>query len=141
MGNNAEKSHPGWLRRHWKAVLAVWLGLAFSGGAVGIIAIHNAEATRLSIATAESNPVLSEQLGRPLKTGWYVSGSIDVQPGSGHAELTIPVSGPKGSGNIYSEARKQGGVWKLESLQFGKNGSSDILDLLAGPTSKSTATH
>jgi hypothetical protein len=92
--------------------------------------LRTSEATRLAVTTAEANPALAEQLGRPLKTGWLISGNIEVQPGSGHAELAIPIYGPKGSGRLYAEARKQAGLWHLSMLQFGTNGSIERLDLL-----------
>jgi Cytochrome oxidase complex assembly protein 1 len=103
---------------------------------MAFIMLRDSEATRLSVTTAEANPALSEQLGRPFKTGWFISGSIEVQPGSGHAELAIPISGPKGSGTIYTEARKQAGLWHLLTLQFGMDGSSERLDLLPAPEVK-----
>jgi hypothetical protein len=133
MESVVEKPRHGWARRHWKSILAAWLALALSGAALAFIMLRDSEATRLSVTTAEANPSLSEQLGRPLKTGWFISGSIQVQSGSGHAELAIPISGPRGSGTIYSEARKQAGLWHLLTLQFGMAGGSERLDLLAAP--------
>ena len=124
MESLVEKPRRGWLRAHWKAVLVVWLGLALSGAIAAFVLMSNSDAAKLAIATAKSNPALAERLGQPLKTGWFVSGSIEVTPASGHAELAIPVSGPKGSGTIYAEARKQAGLWHLEMLQFGNEGAA-----------------
>jgi len=134
MGNSSDKPSRSWLRSHWKVVVAVWLGLALSGAVVAIVLIARSDAVKLAISTAESSPVLAERLGQPMKTGWFVSGSIEVTPASGHAELAIPISGPKGSGTIYAEARKRAGMWQLEMLQFGKDGSTERLDLLAADT-------
>jgi hypothetical protein len=92
--------------------------------------LRSSEATKLSISMAESSPILAQQLGQPQKIGWFISGSIEVQPETGHAELAIPVSGPKGKGTIYSEVRKQAGLWQVQLLQFGKDGSTDRFDLL-----------
>ena len=49
-------------------------------GVVGFVCLHNSAAAQISIAKAESNPVLIELLGSPLKTGWLISGSISVHP-------------------------------------------------------------
>jgi Cytochrome oxidase complex assembly protein 1 len=130
MESVVEKPRRGWARRHWKSILAVWLGLALSGGALAFIMLRDSEATRLSVSTAEANPALSEQLGRSFKIGWFISGNIESNPGSGHAELAIPISGPKGSGTIYAAARKQAGLWHLLTLEFGMGGSSERVDLL-----------
>jgi hypothetical protein len=134
-----EKPHRSWLRAHWKPVLVVWLGLALSGAVAAFLMIGNSDAAKLAIATAQSNSVLAERHGLPLKTAWFVSGNIEVTPASGHAELAIPISGPKGTGTIYVEARKRAGIWHLEMLQFGNDGSSERLDLLPVNTAKPTA--
>lgn len=130
METPVEKPRRGWLRAHWKLVLAVWLGLALSGAIAAFVLMSNSDAAKLAIATAKSNSALVERLGRPVKTGWFVSGNIEVTPASGHAELAIPVSAPKGRGTLYTEARKRAGLWHLEMLQFGSEGSSERLDLL-----------
>jgi hypothetical protein len=104
----------GWLRAHRKLVLVLWLGLAVSGALMGFALMRSSDAVKLAIATAKSNPALVERLGQPLKTGWFVAGSIEITPASGHAELAIPVSGPKGRGTIYAEARKRAGALALE---------------------------
>lgn len=129
-----EKSHRGWLRAHWKLVLTIWLGLALAGAAAAFIGLRSSDATKLAIRTAESNPVLVESLGSPLKAGLFLSGNIDVTPVTGHAELAIPISGPKGTGTIYAEARKWDGLWHLERLQFGSKDNAARLNLLPGDT-------
>jgi hypothetical protein len=97
---------------------------------MGFALMRSSDAVKLAIATAKSNPALVERLGQPLKTGWFVAGSIEITPASGHAELAIPVSGPKGRGTIYAEARKRAGLWRLNMLQFGGEESDIRLDLL-----------
>lgn len=130
MEPTVERPRWGWLRTHWKRALAVWLGIAFSGAIAGIVLTSNSDVARLAVATAQSNPKMAERLGQPLKRGWFVSGSVEVTPASGHAELAIPVSGPKGSGTLYAEARKRAELWHLEMLQFGTDSSTERLDLL-----------
>ena len=131
-----DRSGVGWIRTHWKVAIAIWLGLSLSGGVVGFVCLHNSVAAQISITKAESNPGLIELLGSPLKTGWFISGSISVSPGAGHAELSIPIAGSRGKGTIYSEAHRQAGIWHLTLLQYGANGSDERLDLLADPMPK-----
>jgi hypothetical protein len=128
------KPHRGWLRRNWKWVVSVWLGLSLSGGIAAFTMLRHSDATELAIATAESNPALVQQLGSPLKIGWFVSGNINVTPESGQAELAIPVSGPKDRGTIYAEAHKRAGLWHLDLLQFGRSNSDERLELLPHET-------
>jgi hypothetical protein len=127
-----ERPRHDWLVRHWKSVLAVWVGLAISPVLWLPIIIRCSDATKASINMADSNPALTEKLGRPIKTGWLISGYTEVQFGTGQANLEIPVSGPNGSGIVYADVRKLAGVWRVQSLAFGLKGSSDKLDLLTG---------
>jgi hypothetical protein len=130
METTIEKPRQSWLRSHWKLILGVWLGLALSGGIFAVYWLDNSEATKLALRTAESNLILAERIGRPLKRGWFVRGTIEVTSFSGHAELEIPVSGPKGHGTIYTESRKRNGVWQLQMLQFAQKESGERFDLL-----------
>jgi hypothetical protein len=130
MESSIEKSSPSWMQAHWKLALGAAIGLALCGTIAVFASLRNSDVVKLAMATADSNPVLAERLGRPLKTGWFITGSIQSTPGTGHAELAIPVSGPLGRGTIYAEGRKQAGIWRLEMLQFGNDGSGERLDLL-----------
>jgi len=130
----------GWLGRHWKLllvlVLLVAVLLAVGVCAAVFVAIGNSEVDTKAFALAERNPMLIERLGSPLHKGWFVAGSIETAPASGHAELAIPVSGPKGSGTLYVEAHKQAGLWNIDLLQFGSKGSDERMDLLRTPGSQ-----
>jgi len=104
----------GWLGRHWKLALVAVLAFAILA-AVGLCAavfgaMSNSEAANQAFALVEHNPMLTDRLGAPLRKGWWVTGSIEATPASGHAELAIPVSGPKGSGTVYVEAHKRAGL-------------------------------
>jgi len=131
MENPVEKTRQSWLQAHWKLVLAASVGLALCATIAVFASLRSSDVVKLAVATAESNSALADRLGRPLDTGWFVTGKLEVTPASGHAELAIPVSGPKGKGTIYVDGRKRAGVWHLEMLQFGAEGSGQRLDLLA----------
>jgi hypothetical protein len=130
----ADKPRRSWPEAHWKLLLGLGLVLSlvlvasFVGGVFFLI--RNSDAAKLAIATAESNPMLIERVGQPIKTGWLVTGSVHVSTESGDADLAIPISGPKGAGTIYVEASKRAGLWQLELLQYGNDKSDERLDLL-----------
>ena len=130
MENPVEKTRQGWLQKHWKLVLAAAAGVALCATIAVFASLRSSDVVKLAVATAESNPALADRLGRPLDTGWFVTGKLEVTPASGHAELAIPVSGPKGSGTLYAEGHKRAGIWHLEMLQFGSERSNERLDLL-----------
>jgi hypothetical protein len=90
-----KQSRPGWLRVHWKLVVTVWVGLSLAGAVAAFVLMTNSDAAKIAVSTAESNALLSEKLGIPMKTGWFISGKIEVNPAGGHAELAIPVSVPE----------------------------------------------
>jgi len=128
----------------WKLVVAAVVGTVLLAivALLGLVfsLMGNSDAAKLAIATAEANPALIERIGQPMKAGWMVTGNIETNPASGHAELAIPLSGPKGAGKLYVEARKQAGQWKLDLLQFAPDGSAERLDLLPADAVKPAGT-
>lgn len=138
------KPQRSWLARNWGWLVAAAFVLILSFVAAILLfvfgLIKNSDAAKLAIKTAESSPVLAEQIGSPMKVGWIATGSIEVSTDTGSAELSIPVSGPKGSGTLDVEAHKRAGQWHLELLQFGKASSDERLNLLPAETAKPTMT-
>ncbi|PYJ71407.1 MAG: hypothetical protein DME76_02025 [Verrucomicrobia bacterium] len=57
-----------------------------------------------------------EALCSPITEGFLVSGNSNVNGASGEANLSIPVSGPKGKGTIYVAAKKSPGQWNYSGL-------------------------
>jgi len=110
------------LTQRWKRNLAIAGGFAVVFGvvlfAVVSVTFRDSDVSRMAVAAAESNPIVQEKLGNPLKVGLLTSGSMEISGQSGHADLSLPVRGPKGKGTIYAVARKSGGLWKFESLDI-----------------------
>ena len=133
-----------WWKRNWP-----WL--AGAGGALtllGMIALFivvvfsllaNSEAAKLALATAEANPVVLEKIGPPFATSRWVSGSINLNGSNGTAELSIPISGPKGHGSIETAARKTAGLWQISSLHLQMSDNSPWIDLLPAKLSPPSA--
>ena len=59
-----------------------------------------------AMTRADAHPVVQQKLGTPLEEGWFISGNINVNGPSGHADLSIPVTGPKGSGTLYARGHE-----------------------------------
>jgi hypothetical protein len=88
----------------------------FSPFIAHLIALRNSEAVRSAVAQAQLNPAVTARLGKPVKPGWNISGSIvDLRDHAGRAQLSIPVSGPKGEGILSLLASRVSGFWKLET--------------------------
>jgi hypothetical protein len=138
------KPKRSWLTRNWGWLVAAAFALILSCVAAILLLvfslIRNSDAAKLAIKTAESSPVLAEQIGSPMKVGWFISGNIEVTPDAGTAKLMIPISGPKSSGTIYAEEFKNAGLWHLEVLKFARKDSSVRLNLLPAQTAMPPAT-
>ena len=129
---------PGWWARNWKwfvpvgclTIVAVFA--AFVGAIVVLVAgsMKSSDAYKLAMQKAQNDPRVVQRLGTPIESGMFVGGSINVAGSSGKADLTIPISGPKGKGTIYLDATKFAGEWKFNRLEVGFEGDPNRIDLL-----------
>lgn len=71
--------------------------------------LKNSAAYSDTLSLVQSNPEAIEALGTPIEPGFMLSGNISFNNGDGEADLTVPVSGPKGSGSLRVVADKTGG--------------------------------
>lgn len=106
------------LGEHWKRNLAIAGGFAALLMIVLFVILGDSDISRMAVAAAESNPIVRQRLGEPIKRGFFTSGNIELSGSSGHADLSIPVSGPRGKATIYAVAQKSAGLWKFESLDI-----------------------
>jgi hypothetical protein len=110
-----------WLGRNWKWLLfASFLVMVCFG--LGIFALimswmRNSDVALEAVARAQANPAVVQRLGARIEEGWLTSGSINVGTGgSGDADLTVPISGPKGNATVYVAARRIAGVWNYSQM-------------------------
>ena len=92
---------------------------------------HNSEVYQQAMAKAAGNLQVRGQIGAPMKAGWFISGQLNVSGGTGSANLSIPISGPRGKGAIRAVAYKTGGVWRFTYLQVAVQGQPGCIDLLS----------
>lgn len=128
----------GWFARNWKwAVPVGCVGMlamfaAFIAGIFLVVfgAMRSSDAYQIAMERARENPEVVASLGEPIEAGWFISGNINVSGPSGEANLSIPVSGPRGSGTIYLVADKVAGEWIFERLELESESSTERLNLL-----------
>ena len=131
----------GWWGRNWKWMVPVCVvtPLLLFGGLITLVVllvfgfIQSTWAYQEALAAARSDVEVTAALGTPIEAGRFVTGNVEVNPGSGYADLVIPISGPKGEGTIYVEAEKARGQWYFTTLEVAVAGSDDWYDLLADP--------
>jgi len=92
-------------------------------------AIKSTQPYKAAIARAKSDVRVTEALGTPIHEGWYVLGNANVSGGSGTADLSIPISGPKAKGTIYAVASKSAGQWQFSKLAVKVESTAETIDL------------
>jgi len=101
------------------ALVALGVAAVFAIVAVVFGALKKSEAYTESIALVQNHPGAVAALGEPIKPGFMVSGNFSFNNGEGEVDLSIPVSGPTGSGTIRVVGEKplnqawQYSVWEL----------------------------
>ena len=134
-----------WFQRNWKwfvpsgCLTLIVLFLGFIAGVFGIVeaSFKSSAVYNHALMEARANARVFEEIGQPLKPGWFISGSINVSGDSGDSDISIPIAGPKGKGTIYAVAKKSAGEWQYQTLQVKVDGQPDRIDLLKAPPSPS----
>jgi hypothetical protein len=134
---------PSWLARNWKWLVPVGclgtlvLSVGCCGGIFGVVfySLKNSWAYAEGVELARHDPAVVAELGEPIEGGpieggWLVSGSINVTPVSGDANLAIPLAGPKQKGTLYVVAQKQAGQWRFTQARVDTAVSGKQVDLL-----------
>ena len=121
MTEQAEKS---WFERNWKwavptGCLALALLLALFIGSIAMFVfgmMKSSPAYEVALRRAGGDPQVIAALGTPLTPGYFITGNVHESGVSGHAELAIPVTGPKGQGTIYVVGDEEAGRWTYSTL-------------------------
>ncbi|MBA2431007.1 MAG: hypothetical protein H0V56_02690 [Chthoniobacterales bacterium] len=116
---------PNWWSRNWKWVVPtgcfsiIVLILIFVFAIVLFVfgMLKSTDVYKTAVASAKNNPEVIEALGSPIKEGMLVGGKTNIEGSSGEADLSIPISGPKGKGTIYVMAKKSAGRWNFETME------------------------
>lgn len=131
----------GWWSRNWKwfvptgccltsIIVLVVLTTLFSVGLMSVLtgAMRSSEPHKSAVARAKADHRVTAALGTPISEG-SSSGKTTVVNGSGEADLTIPISGPKGKGTIYVVATKSAGDWTYSKLLVKVDATGETIDL------------
>ena len=115
---------PSWWSRNWKwfvpmgCLTMIGLVIAFVAMIMFIVfgALRSTDVYKQAVARAKKNPAVIEALGSPIEEGMLLSGKTNVEGSSGEADLSVPISGPKGKGTLYIVATKSAGEWTYSQL-------------------------
>jgi len=130
----AKGSAWAWRNRRWRDVAdfrraqrlwAIW-GVVLWAALIGVVAVAilaavvllpNSQPYVMAVERLTQNPEAIAALGSPISAG-FPTGHVSYDGGSGNAELTFSATGPKGSGTVYVDARRDLGVWRLTRFEL-----------------------
>jgi hypothetical protein len=130
-----------WFGRNWKWVVPVGcllpilciVGFALAVFYFVVGVMKESDAYKMALARAQTNPALIQAIGSPISQTGIVSGNTNVNGPTGDANLSIPLSGPKGKATLYVEAKKSADVWLFQTLAVKIENTGERIDLnLAG---------
>lgn len=118
--SNAPPPNKGWARY---ALLGcgglILLGCLFAVGVFALVfsMMRTGEPYKESVRRMQSDARVTAKIGSRVKPGWFVTGSINTTPTTGHADLAIPFEGPKGQATVNVVADKVAGKWKYQLMK------------------------
>src|SRR5213595_3131414 len=95
--------------------------------ATGIM--KQSDAYKIALARAQANPAVIEAIGSPISQTGIVSGNSNVSGAVGEANLSIPLSGPKGKATLYVEAKKSADTWFFQTMVVKIEKTGERIDL------------
>jgi cytochrome oxidase complex assembly protein 1 len=128
----------GWWSRNWKwfvPTLVLLLCLLIAAFVFGILALvfgsmKMSEPYKYAMDQAQHAPVVVQRIGQPVESSTFISGQINVAGPTGHADLSIPISGPKGKATVYVVGDKSAGKWTYQTLEVQFEGDPNRVSLL-----------
>jgi TonB family protein len=125
-----QQQQKGCWGRNWKWIvpsgcLVLILAVVGAGFAIFYFAMSTLKSTEVyqeSLRRARANTEVVEQLGEPIKDGWWVKGNVSVGVAGGYAAFEIPISGPKKKATIWVVATKDSGTWMYDTLDVAVEG-------------------
>jgi hypothetical protein len=126
-----------WWQRNWKWFVPTGCLTIIAAFVVFIAAImllvfgamKSSDVYKMAVSRAKSDPRVTEAIGTPIREGYLVGGHTEVSGGSGQADLTIPIHGPKGEAKIYATATKSAGEWHYTQLIVKIENTGESIDL------------
>ena len=92
--------------------------------------MKSSDVYKASLQKIKSNPAVQTAVGTPIKEGMFISGNVSTTGAEGSANLSIPISGPKGKAKVYINASKETGRWVYSDFIVEIEGSGQRINLL-----------
>lgn len=129
-----------WWSRNWKwfvptgclTIILLFVAFAFAIMSFAFGLMKSTGVYKDSLDKAKAHPAVIEALGSPIKDGFFFSGQTSENGASGEADLSIPISGPKGKATLYVKAEKSLGRWNYSALVVEIKKTGERIDLTKG---------
>ena len=126
-----------WFGRNWKWLVPVGClaPIILCCGFFSVIwftvtgVIKSSDAYTQAVAAARANEEVKALLGEPISEGMMPTGNISINDAHGDADLSISISGPKGSATLHAVATKDAGKWTFSKLEVVPAGEGQKIDL------------
>ena len=82
-----------------------------------------------AVARTRANAEVTAIIGTPVDAG-FPMGRLNRSARSGHADISIPISGPDGKGTIYVVAEMSDGQWSFSTLEVAIQPTGELIDLM-----------
>jgi len=141
MSENEKKNT--WFDRNWLWVVVPLAVVGFLGSLAVFAAVivsvvfgilKSTDPYQQAVSRSRANAVVISALGTPIKEGWFLQGQVNYENQTGNAELSIPLTGPKGSGTVYIVGKRVGGKWSYSRIAVTLDKTHEVVDL--GGTAK-----
>ena len=115
------------------SVLLVCCG-GFAMLSVGVMsALKSSDPYRIGLERVKANEEVKEALGEPVNPSFVVQGNINLKNNDGEADISFPVSGPKGAGQVHVQGTKTNGVWRYDEISITLENEGKTIDLTDEP--------
>ena len=95
-------------------------------------AIKSTDVYKEALSRAQNDPRVIAALGSPIKSGFFLSGNVNVKNSGGTADISFPISGPKGKGSVHAVATRDSSGWHYSELTATPENGSTI-NLMSSP--------
>lgn len=113
-----------WMERHVALVVVLLVGVIgvtlvlCAGGLVAMVfhMMRSSPAYTMAMQRLNEESAIMRRLGEPIEPGWLMTGNVTTSDEAGQANMRVPLKGAKESAEVFIEAVKRAGQWKLTYL-------------------------
>lgn len=137
--NNELVPQPSWWKRNWKWVIplggcltvmvifVIFIGSIFYGVTS---VLEESQPYEYALEKINQDDEITNELGTPIEKDGIISSDYKYFNGKKTAKLSVPVSGPKGSGILFVEASGEDDNWIYDviRIEIKDNENIDLLE-------------